>query len=209
VEASPGDRLNAGGGAAAPAAGDDGSGRRTGAILMVLLSGIAIGASALVLDAYIREGGLRMLVAGLLLGVLGLFLSMAAALWSLEPRPWRHRFVPVRYQDELYPRLASVLGAELPPQVTMVTAERILSATWVREALAERIVMGLGLDPAKIAAALDRPMESEYLEDRPAVRRFLQDTRDMGMVAKGTVLTLPRKEFLKAAESALAEAGSL
>lgn len=208
MEGSPDGRLSAAGGAAA-APGEPGPNGRLGQLLAVLLAGIAAGASAVAFDVYLRDGGHRMLAAGILLGVLGLSLALAAAIWSREPQPWRHRFVSQRYHDALYPRIAAVLSAEMPPRVPVITPERVLSATWVREALAERIVMGRNLGPSEVATALDRPLESEALADRPALRRFLHETRDLGVAPAGTVLTLPRKEFLKAAEAALSEAGSL
>lgn len=161
------------------------------------------------LDYFIREGGMRMLSAGVLLGVAGIVLAVLAALWAREPDRWRHRFAPRRFADQSYERLAGTLGRDFPPGLPIIPPERVLSATWVREVLTERLMSGAGLDPAALAAALEDPLGHRALGDRPSMRRFLDETRDLGVARKGTVLTLQRKEFLRLADAALREAGTL
>jgi len=195
--------------ATGPGPADDTADRHLGALLLVLLAGLSLGASAVAIDAYLRDGGLRMFSAGAFLGSLGIFLAVAAAIWTREPPAWKHRFVPQRYNDGLFMRIAAAFGSDPPPLSPMIPPERILAATWVREALAERLVMGLRLGPMELSTALDRPRQSHALDDRPALRRFLDETRDLGVAQRGTVLTLSRKEFLKAAEEALGEADTL
>jgi len=177
--------------------------------LTVLLSGLALVGAAIALDYYLREGGTRMVSAGLLLAVAGVVMAVMAAIWTREPEPWRHHFFPRRHADGNLDRLVVALGTECPPSLPVIMPDRVLSATWVREVLTERLMTGAGLDPPGLAFALEHPLDDPALGDRPAMRRFLDETRDLGVARKGTVLTLQRKEFLKLADAAMKEAGSL
>ena len=179
------------------------------ALLTVLFTGMIFAALLLMLDAVIPQGEWRLLVAGILTGVLGLVLALSASFWTREPMVWRHRFLPQTHADLALPRTASFLGAEIPPGSPYVSQERLVAAAWVREVLTERLMLARGLTPSQLGAIMDRPNEAELLDDVPNLRRVLADTKDLAVAPKGSVLMMSRKEFLKIVDKALEEAKSL
>lgn len=179
------------------------------ALFAVLAIGLALAALVMATDYIVKDGGLRLLVSGIVLAILGVLLALAAALWSREPDRWRHRFIPQRYTDANFGQLTAVLGAAVPAGAPVVVPQRLLAATWVREVLAERLMAGSQLGPAELRTALEMPGQSRLLRERPAMRRFLEETRDLGVAKKDTVLTASREEFLRLAGAALREADDL
>jgi uncharacterized membrane protein YqjE len=179
------------------------------ALLTVVLLGFLLTATLVVLDAVIPQGEYRLLAAGLIVAALGITLALAASFWTREPVPWKHRFIPQTYTDIALPRTISFLGAEVPPGQRFVIQERLVSATWMRELLTERIMLARGLTPTQLGAALDKPNEAEFLEGKTSLRRFLVDTRDIAVASKGSVLMMSRKDYLKTVEAALKEAETL
>jgi hypothetical protein len=178
-------------------------------LIMVVAIGLALAAILITADHFVEDGGLRLLVSGIILAVLGISITLAAVLWSREPDRWRHRFTPQRYADADFGRLTTALSAAVPVGAPVVVPLRLLAATWVREVLAERLMMGLRVGPADLREALEMPRQSGLLRECPAMRRFLEETRDLGMARKGTVLTVSREEFLRLAGAALREADDL
>jgi hypothetical protein len=179
------------------------------ALSAVLATGLALSGLAAAIDGFIDDGGLRLLSSVILVLILGILLSLAAAIWSHEPDRWRHRFRPQRYTDGNFDRIAAAIGTEPLGAALFVPPGRVMAAAWVREVLAERLMVGPRLGPAQLRIALEQPGEAEIFHGKPAMRRFLEETRDLGVVKKGNILTATRMEFLRLAEAAMREAGEL
>jgi hypothetical protein len=179
------------------------------AILTTVLTGAAFMSVFVLLDVVISQGEYRLLSAALTLAGLGVMLAVVASMWTREPEAWKHLFIPQNNRDLLIPRVSAVLNTEFVPDSPVGRPERVMAAVWVREVLTERLMLARSLTPSELNAVLERPEKAPALENRPSMRRFLGDTRDMGTFSKGNILAAPRKEFLKLTEGALSEADSL
>jgi hypothetical protein len=85
--------------------------------------------------------------------------------------------------------------------------ERVKVCLWLREAIAEYLELTWTGSPYEFRRMLSDPNSSRYLDDKPALRMFLYDMLDLGVVGSDSVLLMRRDKFLELVEKIFREVG--
>jgi hypothetical protein len=152
----------------------------------------SIGVDISIRDALTRH----LLIVGIGIGVV-VTLSGLAATTVTEPKKWKHKYKPQKYDSDMVPHVKRYMGQDVAPNTYQGYQDRVKAALWLREAVAEYIEHTWSGSPYEFNKMMAEPEKSEYLKDKPALKKMLMDMQDLGVYKDGSALLYRRRMFLK------------
>jgi hypothetical protein len=102
-------------------------------------------------------------------------------------------------------RLKVLIGANVVPPMLFGYQDRVKCCLTLREAMAEYIELTWKDSPYDFARMMSMPWAARYLEDKPALRKLLNDMRDLGVFRRDSSLMYNKRQFLKFMDSVFEE----
>lgn len=176
-------------------------------IIYVTITCIAYLLAVIAIDVAIVSAVIRHLViSGLGLAVIVIVAGLAIMTVSRQKR-WKHIYKPMRYDTDQVPFLRDHIGKDVVPVTYLGYQERVKASLWLREAVAEYVELNWTRSPYDFSRMMTTPDESDYLKDRPALRKMLADLQDLGVYKDKSTLYLRRREYLKLVDKIFKEVG--
>ena len=113
-----------------------------------------------------------------------------------KPKPWKHKYVPVRHDTEMVARMRNLIGATVAPPMMTGYQDRVKAALAVREALAEYIELTWEKSPYDFVRMMNTPWAARFLMDKPALLKLLADMKDLGVFRHDSALMYSKRKFM-------------
>lgn len=125
-----------------------------------------------------------------------------------EPKRWKHVYKPMQYDTDAVAKIMHQIDREVDRNTWSGYQERTRGSLWLREAIAEYVELTWTGSPYDFQRMMSMPEKSEYLKDKPALKKMIMDMQDLGVYKDGSFLLFPRRKFLKVVDMVFKEVGA-
>jgi len=109
------------------------------------------------------------------------------------------------FDTEMVSRMRSLIGTNIVPPMMVGYQDRVKACLALREAFAEYIELTWSTSPYDFSMMMTTPSAAMFLQDKPYLRKMLEDMKDLGVFNRDSTLMYSKMRFLTFMEKVFEE----